>query len=141
MFRPIPKEQVPREWPRISAMLDKAIAHDDNATPRDVYAWLTSGLSEAFWINSPAATGIAVTTIAPIGGVKVCWLNYVAGTVKGGPRAFIAAVRAIVAQIEVLARKQGCAELRGGGRDWLSRVLPDWERFDPNHPNRMRKVI
>jgi hypothetical protein len=39
-----------------------------------------------------------------------------------------------------MAEIAGCEELRGGGRNW-SRVFPDWERFDPEHPNRMRKRL
>src|SRR5690606_1092610 len=124
LFVPVPRRRVPFEWPRIVALLDKAIAHDDGATPKDVYQWLVSGRSEAFWVGAAVnASGIVVTTTGPIDGVGVCWLNYVGGTVTGGPKAFIRAARAIVDQIEVLARDAGCTELRGGGRNW-SRVFP-----------------
>lgn len=137
IFVPIAKERIPFEWERIMALIGKAIEHDDTATPLDVYAWLTSGRSEAFWIGIPVnVAGIAVTTTDD----DVCWINYVGGHVKGGPRAFIRAARDIVAEIETLARDVGCTELRGGGRNW-SRVFPEWEHFDPDHPNRMRKVI
>ena len=141
VFVPIPRERVPFEWERIASLLSSAFAHDGEATPLDVYAWLTSGQSEAFWVGAATnATGIIVTTTGPIDGTEVCWINYAAGTVRGGPRAFIATARAIVDQIEDLAREAGCTELRGGGRNW-SRVFPEWEHFDPEHPNRMRKLI
>lgn len=137
IFVPIARERIPFEWPRIIALIGKAIEHDENATPDDVYDWLVSGQSEAFWIDIPVRVrGIGVTTTEG----DVCFINYVGGEVKGGPRAFVQAARDIVAQIEILARKAGCTELRGGGRSW-SRVFPDWEHFDPEHPNRIRKVI
>lgn len=134
---PVLRERVPFEWERIAALLDKAIAHDERATPKDVYDWLVSGRSEAFWVAVTFnATGLIVTTTEG----DVCWINYVAGKVKGGPRAFIRAARAVVDEMAVLARDAGCTELRGGGRNW-SRVFPDWDHFDPDHPNRMRKII
>lgn len=135
-FIPIPRERIPIEWERIVGLIDEAIAHDKNATPRDVYAWLIGGQSEAFWVERSDAKGIAVTTTYD----EACFINYIVGSVRGGPRAFIRTARAIVAEMEDLARSVGCTELRGGGRNW-SRVFPEWEHFDPQHPNRMRKVI
>jgi hypothetical protein len=137
IFVPIPRERIPFEWERIMSLIGKAIEHDKNATPLDVYAWLTSGRSEAFWIAIPVnVRGIGVTTTEG----DVCFINYVGGEVKGGPRAFIRLARIVVADIEILASDAGCKELRGGGRDW-SRVFPEWEHYDPEHPNRIRKVI
>ncbi len=137
IFVPIARERIPFEWERIVALIGKAVEHDQNASLLDVYAWLTSGHSEAFWIGIPVhVTGLAVTTADG----EVCWINYVGGTDKGGPRTFIRAVRAIVAEIETLARDAGCTELRLGGRNW-SRAFPEWEHFDPNYPNRIRKAI
>jgi hypothetical protein len=137
IFVPIAKERIPFEWERIVSLIGKAIGHDRNASPLDVYAWLTSGRSEAFWVGIPVhVTGLAVTTTEG----SVCWINYVGGSVKGGPRAFITACRDVVAEIENLARDVGCTELRLGGRNW-SRVFPEWEHFDPNYPNRIRKPL
>lgn len=137
IFVPIPRERIPFEWERIVRLIGKAIEHDENATPLNVYAWLTSGRSEAFWIGIPTnVAGVAVTTTDE----ESCFINYVGGTVKGGPRAFIRLARLVVAEIEILASEQGCKELRGGGRDW-SRVFPEWEHYDPDYPNRIRKVI
>jgi hypothetical protein len=139
-FTPIPRERVPFVWEDIYRLLAKAIGHDKSATGPEVYGWLVSGRSEASWVETHAAKGVIVTTMAPIDGVPVCWLNYIGGTIEGGPRAFLAETRRIVSHIEDLAAQAGCLELRGGGRDW-SRVFPDWERFDPEHPNRMRKRL
>ena len=137
IFIPIPRERIPQEWERIVALIGSAIEHDRNATPLDVYAWLTSGRSEAFWIAIPVhVRGIGVTTIED----EECWINYVAGEVKGSPRVFIRACRDIVAEIEKLARQAGCKWLVMGGRNW-SRVFPEWEHFDPDYPNRIRKAI
>lgn len=136
-FVPIAKERIPFEWERIVALIGKAIAHDKNATPLDVYAWLTSGCSEAFRVEIPGRVdGLAVTTTEG----NVCWINYVGGRIDGGPRSFIRAARDVVDGIEALARDVGCTELRLGGRNW-SRVFPEWERFDPQYPNRIRKLL
>lgn len=119
-------------------LIEKALAYDPDATPAGLYRELVAGRSEAFWIGIPTnASGIAITTIEDDG---ACWINYVAGEIKGGPRTFVRTARAIVTGIETLARDAGCTELRGGGRNW-ARVFPEWERFDPDHPNRMRKRL
>jgi hypothetical protein len=137
IFVPIPRERIPEEWPRILELIGPAIAHDKNASPDEVRDWLISGHSEAFWIGVPThAAGIGVTTTRD----GACFINYVAGSIIGGPRRFIRTARAIVAEIETLARQAGCTELRGGGRNW-SRVFPEWEHYDPEYPNRMRKRL
>ncbi len=140
MLIPIAREAIPGVWPRLSAMLGKAIAHDDNVSHETVVSWLLSGESEAFWIKTDRANGAGVTTLGDFGSGPCCWINYVAGDVRGGPRAFVSEVRSIVDEIEVLARAAGCIEMRIGGRNW-SRVFPGWERVDPKHPNRMRKRL
>lgn len=106
----------------------------------DVFWNLASGESEAFRVVTEAVAGLVVVTLGTFDGVRCCWINYVAGEVAGGPKAFITASRRIIDEIATLARKAGCTELRGGGRNW-SRVFPDWEHFDPDNPNRMRKRI
>ena len=136
IFVPIARERIPSEWGRIIALISPAIEHDKNATPFDVYAWLTSGRSEAFWIGHQYAKGVGVTTTEG----DVCWLNYVGGTMTSSPRQFIRAARIVVHDLADLARGQGCTELRLGGRNW-SRVFPEWEHFDPQYPNRIRKLL
>lgn len=137
IFVPIARDRIAQEWPRIISLIGDAVGYDKNATPEDVFWWLATGQSEAFWIGVPEhAAGIAVTTT----GDGICFVNYVAGTISGGPRRFIETARDIMAEIEELALEAGCTELRGGGRNW-SRVFPEWERYDPDNPNRMRKVI
>jgi hypothetical protein len=138
---PIARETIPAEWWRIGPMLASAVGHDKNASLDDVRQWLETGHSEAAWVGVyPNVAGLIVTTIGPDDGVEACWLNYVAGTIGGGPKAFILSARAVVDLIAGMAREAGCTELRGGGRNW-SRVFPDWERFDPDFPNRMRKRL
>ncbi len=141
MFIPIAKERIPEEWDRIRPLIEPSMVYDQNTTPDEVRGWLETGRSEAFWIAIyPNAKGIGVTTIIEAGEEKVCFIEYVGGTVSGGPRLFVKTAKIIVHDIEDLARQAGCTELRGGGRNW-ARIFPDWERFDPAHPNRMRKRI
>lgn len=141
IFVPIARERIPFEWVRIIALIGKAIAMNGDTPPTEVYDWLTTGRSEAFWIGIPTnAAGIAVTTIIEAGDDKVCFIEYAGGEIKGGPRKFIKTVRVIINEIEALARNAGCTELRAGGRNWLP-ILEGWERFDDGHPNRLRKRL
>jgi hypothetical protein len=135
-FTLIPRERVGEEWARILALIAPAIGYDRNATPEEVRDWLRAGWSEAFWIEGEGVTGVAVTTTDE----ETCFINYVGGRVEGGPRTFVKAVRAVVDEIENLARAVGCRYLRLGGRDW-SCAFPEWEHEGPQFPNRMRKVI
>jgi hypothetical protein len=130
------KSARPSDWPAIEPILRDAIAHDGTATPETVRDQFETGESEALLIDGDAH-GVIVLTIGTFDGVRCCWLNYVGGL--AGP-SLIRVAREVVAQIEPLARKLGCEELRAGGRNW-SRVFPDWDRFDPDHPNRLRKRI
>jgi len=136
IFVPIPRERIPQEWPRILSLIEPAIEFDKNATPAEVFDWLVTGHSEAFWIGVGSALGVGVTTTRE----GSCFINYTGGAVSGGPREFIRSCRAVVADIETLARDAGCTEVWGGGRNW-SRVFPDWERPDPDNPNRFRKRL
>lgn len=140
MFAPIPVSAIPQEWEGIAALIRDAVGHDESVDLATVRGWLVSGQSEAFHVKTDAADGVVVTTIDLVDGIPVCWLNYIGGTIRGGPKSFVAEVRRITDEIEVLAKAAGCLELRGGGRNW-SRVFPDWERFDPEYPNRMKKVL
>jgi hypothetical protein len=140
IFVPIAKERIPFEWERIMALVGKAIAMNGETPPHEVYDWLTSGRSEAFWIRLPNANGIGITTVIEAGDDCVCFIEYAGGAITGGPRKFIQTVRLIVNEIEELARGQGCTELRAGGRNWLP-IFDGWERFDDEHPNRMRKRL
>jgi hypothetical protein len=135
-FIPIPRGRVGEDWGRILALIGPAIAYDRNATPDEVLEWLRSGQSEAFWIEGDGVSGVAVTTTDD----DSCFINYVGGRVEGGPRAFVRTVRAVVDEIESLARAAGCRYLRLGGRNWAP-VFPEWEHEGAEYPNRIRKVI
>lgn len=138
---PIAPERIPFEWWRIGPMLAPAIALDNDTPADEVRGWLESGRSEAFWVGVyPNCTGLCITTIIEAGDECVCFIEYAAGAIKGGPRTFIRTVRLIVNDIEELAREVGCTEIRTGGRNWMP-ILEGWERFDPEHPNRMRKRL
>lgn len=136
---PVPAAAVAEVWPVLGPLLAPAVAHDRNASLEDVKAKLVTGQCEAALVASGGAQGVIVTEICTIDAVKVCWVSYVAGTVKASPRQWLAIMRDGIAQIEDMARAAGCQETRIGGRDW-SRILPDYQRFD-DVPNRMRKVL
>jgi hypothetical protein len=97
-FTPIPRERVPFVWVHIQQALGRAIAHDKGVTANEVYGWLTTGRSEASWVETEKAKGFLITTLQVIDGARICWLNYIGGTVDGGPRAFLAEVRRIASR-------------------------------------------
>lgn len=127
-------------WPWIEQLLRPAIAQDKGATVdqvRDKLFSHTAGLASLHVEN-----GAALLVIEPSveNGVPVLWLEYFAGAVHGGPRHWISMIRQGVRHFEIKAREAGQRETRVGGRDW-SRILPDYERYDPAKPNSLRKAL
>jgi hypothetical protein len=140
IFIPIPRERIPQEWPRILELIGPAVEMNADTPSQEVYEWLTSGRSEAFWVGVyPNCTGVCITTIIRADDECVCFIEYAAGTIKGGPRKFIETVRLIVGDIETLARNVGCTEVRAGGRNWLP-IFDGWDPVDDS-PNKVRKRL
>lgn len=143
MTKPIPATAIPRvqaEWHWLGPLLAPAVAHDANRSLADVYRLLVEGRLEAAVLCLPETAVVVVSELCEIDGVRVCWLSYLVGKTRLGPKASIAMARETMKSFEALARKAGAEEIRIGGRDWSS-VFPDFERFDPDHPNRMRKKL
>ena len=67
-------------------------------------------------------------------------MSYIAGQVDLPPKAWLRAMRQMMAELERLARRAGCRFMRIGGRDYR-RIFPDYAPFDPEAPNRLQKVL
>lgn len=138
---PIPRHAIAAAWPELQTLLASAIARDKALSTADVRLRLIHGQMEAAYVSIDRGEGVVVTELCMTGGDRACWINYVAGSARTGPKAAIRAFRGVTAHYESLARQRGCTALYLGGRDW-SRVFPD---FDPSpvpaDPYRLRKAL
>jgi hypothetical protein len=134
---PVPPSRIAHEWKTISELILPAIK--DNVTEMELFGRLVSGHSQAVTIVSPRVNAVAVLNVSTIDGVVCCFIGYVGGKYKAGPKAFTRFVRGVVRTIEQKAKEIGCQEVRLGGRDW-STVLPDYLKFD-GMTNGLRKQI
>lgn len=144
MITPIPASVIPDEWGWLGPMIAKTYEYcapeaDWPAMSRETFERLQSGQYEAAVVHMPHASGVVISELCVLDGVKVLWLPFIAGKTTLPPRAFVRFMRKMMVLYEDMAREQGCEEIRIGGRDW-SRVFPDFERFD-EVPNRMRKRL
>jgi hypothetical protein len=140
-IRHIPARRIPFEWERLVGLLRPAIGYDPNVTELDVYGKLINGICNAFTVTEGEAKGLLVAEICDVNGKTCLWASYIAGTVNGRPRAFLALMRGIMAEVEMLARNAGCEEIRIGGRDW-SKVFPEYEPVaNGSAPNELRKAL
>lgn len=132
--------EVQRCWPWLSKLLSPAFEVDEQIDPETVRQMLVEGSMGLATIHLPNAAGVAIFHPGTFDGKYGLWIPYIAGRVRGGPKLWLRTMRAIMGHFVALARKAGCAEVRIGGRDY-TRIFPDFERFDPAHQNRLRKVL
>lgn len=93
------------------------------------------------WRTTGDIDGALVTAVGPTldSAARCLWLLYAAGTVSGGPRARLKAMRALLGEFEQMAMDDGCTEVRFEGRK-------GWAVFKDYHPtghprHEMRKVL
>lgn len=132
--------EVQRCWPWLSRLLAPAFDVDEAGDPETVRCLLVSGQMGLATVHLPNAAGVVILHPGTFDGRYGLWLPYIAGQVRGGPKLWLRTMRSIMDHFVTQARKAGCFEVRIGGRDY-TRVFPDFERFDPAHPNRLRKVL
>ena len=105
----------------------------------EVHSLLIDGRLGIATLHDTGAAAVIVLEPGIFDGLYCLWISYLAGEVKGPPKAWLRIVRRAMAQFETKARQAGIAEIRIGGRDW-SRVFPDWLPC-PAVPNGLRKVL
>lgn len=132
-------EQVTMHWPWLVQLLGPVVAGDPNGSLAMLKEKLVSGEMGIASIHVSRGTGLVVLHPGEFDGVRALWIPYIVGRVKLGPKAWLTLMRGIAAHFVSLAREEGFAEVRIGGRDW-SRILPGFERFDDT-PNRLRMVL
>lgn len=112
---------------------------DKKVTLNEVFLKLQSGQCELAIVTHDEATGIVVSEICKIDGVKCCWLSYLTGSCNKGPKYFVSIMRETIKYYEGLAQGVGCKEVRIGGRNW-AKVFPDYTPLE-GVDNGLRKVI
>jgi len=140
MFRPLGAEEIFNQWERLGTMLAPAVRQSPNGMAiQQVFSKLMIGQCLCFAVEAPGVEGVLVFEIFDEDGKVKCFSSYIAGHVAGGPRRWVATMRAIMAELERRLAAAGCVENYIGGRDW-SRVFPDYLPVD-DVPNRLRKVL
>lgn len=132
--------EVQRCWPWLSRLLEPAFAVDDRADPETVRQMLVGGEMGLATIHLPNAAGVVVLHPGTFDGRYGLWLPYMVGRIEGGPKLWLRTMRAIMDHFVARARASGCTIVRIGGRNYR-RVFPDFEPYDPDHPNRLQKVL
>lgn len=134
---PVPQSRIAHEWKTISDHILPSIK--DGMTEMELFGRLVSGNMQAIRIHSFRADATAVLRVDTDENRLVCWIGYLGGKHKGGPKAFSELVRSVVAAIEIKAKDIGCQEVRLGGRNW-SHILTDYARHD-GLPNGLKKAL
>jgi hypothetical protein len=132
--------EVQRCWPWLSRLLRPAVEVDGTIELEKLREQIVGGNMGLATVHAPKTAGIVVIHPVMLSGVYCLWIPYIAGRIEGGPKHWLRTMRGIMAHFVALATKAGCDEVRIGGRDYTN-IFPDFERFDPDHPNRLRKVL
>lgn len=120
---------IPRNWHWISQLLAPSVQIDPKRGMETVRLKLFNGSMGLASVHVDNGAGLAVIEPGVFDDVFCCWMPYIAGKCKSGPKAWVRMMREAMASFEKSARDVGCLEMRIGGRDW-SRVLPDYEPFN-----------
>lgn len=132
--------EVQRCWPWVSQLLRPAVEVEGNdESLEDVRQSLLSGNAGLATIHIPNAAAVIVMQPGMAGGLYCLGISYLAGEVKGRPRAWLRMVRGVMAHFVEKAREAGCKEIHIGGRKWQP-VFPDWLP-NPRVTNGLRKVL
>jgi hypothetical protein len=115
---PLAPQQILNEWFAIRRILGKAMDRDSAVrSPADIAVQTMSGRLRYWRVVGSGCAGYMTTTVSG----KEFWVIYIGG--KGGN---IDDKRAVLEQIEILARMARCTEVRFVGRGWR-KLFPDYE--------------
>lgn len=128
---------IPGNWEWMRGLLSKAIALGKR-TEDEVRDLLIAGRLHALQLTD-GGSGLIVYEIGERDYGKVLFLSYVAGSLEGGPKERLRKFRQIEHAFMTVARKHGCVEMQGGGRNW-NEVLDGWEP-DGGEGVSLRKAI
>lgn len=128
---------IPDLWEWMRSLLSKPIALGTR-TEDEVRQALIDGRLHALRL-SEGGEGIIVYELAELDHGRVMFLSYIGGSLEGGPKERLRKFRQIEHAFITAARKHGCIELQGGGRNWPA-VLDGWEP-DGGEGISLRKAI
>ena len=110
-------EAVRADWGRIGVLLAPAIRQHPGATISGVLKAILDGELLCLKV-SDGADGIVCLSRCDGETGTALFVNYVAGSIEGGPKARYRAIKQFAEAIEAEARRLGCTEVQGGGRAW-----------------------
>lgn len=128
---------IPGAWEGLRKLLAKAFALDGLGED-EIKTRLDSGAMKAVTV-SDGAEGVIVYQVSDKPHGRVLFLSFAGGRVEGGPKERLRKIRTIERAFEAEARRIGCVEMQGGGRNW-HRVLRGWEP-DGGDGVSLRKVL
>jgi len=138
MFRHIAARYVPFEWERLALLLAPAVRADPGATMQGLYRKLAAGQAAVLDVTMPTARGVLIIETVEDDGM-VCWITHLAGSVDGGPKKWLATMRAEMAGFERIAKAAGYRQIRICGRNW--RRVFDSYRVHDDATNELRKDL
>lgn len=115
---------IPGTWEGLREMLAPAFALWTLAED-EIRERLDKGVMRALRLVE-GGSGVVVYQVSDKPHGRVLFITYAAGRLDGGPRERIRKMREIERAFEAEARRLGCVEMQGGGRNW-HRVLRGWE--------------
>lgn len=116
---------IPGNWEWMRGLLSKAIALDETKTEAEVYRLLMAEKMHAMSLTD-GGNGVIVYQVCQKPQGRVLYLCYCAGSLEGGPKERLRKMRCIERYFIEEAKRIGCVEIQGGGRNWHS-VLTGWE--------------
>lgn len=125
----VPPERIPHEWDAILPVLKPAIERGKQDMWR-VLGSLVSGERALFRVSGACDGYLAAFADYPKGAnVKTLWIWLAAGRVSGGPRTRVRHMRAVLNEIEDIARSVNCKRVRIEGRAEWWRILNDYSEI------------
>ena len=119
-LRQVPALAVIHEWPRVAALVRKALERGEGSyAEADVAMACMAGASTLWMVeNGFNVTAICVTEVVNFPRRRKCLLRYLSGSME--------AIEPHIAAIEDYARREGCQVLEGWARKGWARRMPGW---------------
>ncbi|SDG34532.1 hypothetical protein [Pelagibacterium luteolum] len=113
----IAPDEVQVNWHWIGPLLVPAIRQHPGATLEEVRQQVMAGDMLVLRVTGGSDVIVCLTKCDGEDGMAL-FVNYVAGTIDGGPKEQLRKIRTFAAALEAEAKRMGCTEIQGGGRMW-----------------------
>lgn len=104
-------------WHWIGPSLAPAIRQHPGATIEDARQQIMTGEMLVLRVTGGCDVIVCLTKCDGDTGMAL-FVNYVAGTIEGGPKEQLRKIQTFAAALEAEAKRMGCTEIQGGGRMW-----------------------